>query len=93
LSQIGRLIDLVALILLDTLAPRPGIEKPSWAAEFGVASEYRTYGARISFHDTPALPGWAMFGRPALRALTNYWVAHFTVPALLLTGEATEKKS
>ena len=47
--------------------PRSG-----WRSEVvSGAGECRTYGARHPSSVYPALPGWAIFGRSALRALMN----------------------
>src|ERR1700744_6151355 len=48
------MIDPVGLILLDKRVPQPILTK-----QVGGDSEWRTYGARISRHRHPALPGWA----------------------------------
>ena len=68
---------------------------------FGPCTLVRTWGTRPArsqrdcglFSLVLTLPFRAgvCFGRPALLALANYWVAHFTVPALLLTGKLTQK--
>jgi hypothetical protein len=43
--------------------------------------ECRTYGAQDTRHPYPALPGWAHVWRSALRALTNYQLAHSIIPS------------